>query len=347
MKKILSMAALAALLLLAAFWLFAPKNDAPTRAGPQGPVLVVAAPVDEALFQTRLSALGTAIANESVDITARVTAPVSAIEFVDGQQVQANRVLVRLQADQELAEAREQAVRVEEQRRELDRIRGLVADRNLPRQRLDEQQSRVSEAEARLEAVQSRVTDRVIRAPFDGVVGFRRVSVGAMVSTGTIITTLDDINSIKLDFNVPETFLPGIAVGQNIEASGAAFPDELFRGVVTGVDVRVDPSTRAAMVRAEIPNPDARLRPGMLLTVQLIKDERLSLSIPEGALLQRLDEHFVYVITAENTIERRVVTIGRRQPGVVEILEGLSAGEQVVAEGTMRVRPRSRVEVRS
>lgn len=322
-------------------------SSAPAAGRAAGVTPVVLATAQYDLFHTRLDAIGTVRANESVDISARVTAPVQGIEFSDGMSVEAGQVLVRLAADEELAEEREEAVLLAEQRRELERIRGLVADRNLPRQRLDEQESRVSEAEARLEAAQARVRDRVIRAPFDGVVGFRRVSLGAMVTPGTIITTLDDISTVKLDFSVPESFLTAVAPGQLIEARSVAHRDRSFQGEVTGVDVRIDPGTRAATVRAELPNPDGALRPGMLLTVRLMSDERRSLKLPEGVLLQRQSQHYVFVVDADGMVEQRGVTIGRRMPGYVEILDGLEEGERVVQEGTVRVRPGSKVEVRS
>lgn len=321
------------------------EPPAQARGGPAAAVPVVVTEVGWREFYTDLQALGTARANESVDITARITAPVEAIEFADGMQVRQGQVLVRLAAAEEAAEARERHVGVQEQQRELERIRGLVADRNLPRQMLDEQQSRLGEAQARLEAAQARVRDRVVRAPFEGVVGFRRVSLGALVTPGTIITTLDDISLIKLDFSVPETFLPGIESGQEIEARAAAYPERRFVGEVTSVDVRVDPVTRAAMVRASLPNSDGALRPGMLLTVTLLKDERRSLSLPEGALLRQANQAHVFVLEDDGTVARREVRTGRRAPGLVEILEGLQAGERVVSEGTVRVRPGSRVIV--
>lgn len=345
--KLVAPGILALVVVAAAIYLWGWDRSGPpvtAGGGPPAAVPVIVAEVGWREFHTQLQALGTARANEAVDITARITAPVEAIEFTDGMQVRQGQVLVRLAAAEEAAEARERHVGVQEQQRELERIRGLVADRNLPRQRLDEQQSRLSEAQARLEAAQARVRDRVVRAPFDGVVGFRRVSLGALVSPGTIITTLDDISVIKLDFSVPETFLAGVKSGQLIQARAAAFPDERFAGEVTSVDVRVDPVTRAAMARATLPNPDGVLRPGMLLTVTLLKDERRSLSLPEGALLRQADQAYVFVLD-DDTVVRREVRTGRRAPGVVEILDGLQPGERVVSEGTVRLRPGARVTV--
>ncbi|MFW5452531.1 efflux RND transporter periplasmic adaptor subunit [Thioalkalivibrio sulfidiphilus] len=323
-----------------------PARQAGGGGGGGGPVPVVLAEVSRDTYVTTLESLGTARSNESVDLAAKVTGRVEALNFTDGQQVRRGDLLARLENAEEQAELREAEVRLTEQRRELDRIRGLVADRALPRQRLDEQESRVAEAQARLEAARARLDDRVVRAPFSGVLGLRRVSIGALVSPGTLITTLDDISIIKLDFTVPETFLPGVAAGQTITARSAAYPGQAFRGTVTSVDSRIDPGTRAGIVRAEIPNGEGLLRPGMLLTVRLEKNEAVSLSIPESALVPVRDEQYVFVVNDEDRVERLLIRTGRRAPGRVEVLEGLEEGMRVVVEGTHRVRPGVKVAPR-
>jgi membrane fusion protein, multidrug efflux system len=326
---------------------FEPRAGAPGASNGGGVTPVVVAPVGRDSFVTTLESLGTVRSNESVDLAAKVTGRVASLEFSDGQQVRRGDLLVRLDTAEEQAELREAEVRLTEQRRELERIRGLVAERNLPRQRLDEQESRVSEAEARLEAARARLDDRQVRAPFSGMLGLRRVSVGALVSPGTLITTLDDVSVVKLDFTVPETFLPGIVPGQEIVARSAAYPREAFSGKVTSIDTRVDPGTRAGTVRAEIPNPDGLLRPGMLLTVRLLKDPAESLSMPESALVPMRDEQYVFVVGEDDRVERLRIVTGRRAPGRVEVLEGLEEGMRVVVEGSHRIGAGDRVEVRT
>ncbi|WP_018232460.1 efflux RND transporter periplasmic adaptor subunit [Thioalkalivibrio thiocyanodenitrificans] len=326
---------------------FEPRGDAPGASNGGGITPVVVVPVGRDSFVTTLESLGTVRANESVDLAAKVTGRVASLGFTDGQQVRRGDLLVRLDTAEEQAELREAEVRLTEQRRELERIRGLVAERNLPRQRLDEQESRVSEAEARLEAARARLDDREVRAPFSGMLGLRRVSVGALVSPGTLITTLDDVSVVKLDFTVPETFLPGITAGQEIVARSAAYPREAFSGKVTSIDTRVDPGTRAGTVRAEIPNPDGLLRPGMLMTVRLMKDPAESLSVPESALVPLRDEQYVFVVGEDDRVERLRIVTGRRAPGRVEVLDGLEEGMRVVVEGSHRIGAGARVEVRT
>ena len=154
-----------------------------------------------------------------------------------------------------------------------------------------------------------------------------------MVSPGTVITTLDDLSIVKLDFSVPETFLSTLREGLDIEATTSAYPDEIFNGVVTSIDTRVNPTTRSIEIRAEISNDDRRLRPGMLMVADLIKDRRESLMIAEECLVPFENQQYVFVVSNDNTVERIAVTIGRRRPGSVEILEGLSLGDLVVTEG--------------
>jgi membrane fusion protein (multidrug efflux system) len=160
-----------------------------------------------------------------------------------------------------------------------------------------------------------------------------------------VITTLDDISAIKLDFNVPEVFLSRLEQGLTVTAHSAAWPELTFTGQVTSVDTRVDPVSRTVTVRAILPNEDRRLRPGMFLTVTLLKDDVQALLVPEQAIVPERSRQFVFVVDADGLVSRREVHTGRRRPGEVEILEGLSPGERVVVEGTQKVRPGQPVEV--
>jgi membrane fusion protein (multidrug efflux system) len=144
---------------------------------------------------------------------------------------------------------------------------------------------------------------------------------------------------------VPENFLAALRPGLAIEATTAAYDNELFKGEVVSVDSRIDVATRSVGIRAAIPNPDARLKPGMLMVVDLIKDNRLSLMIPEQALLPENAKKYVFVVGADNVADRVEVTTGRRRYGAVEILDGVAAGDLVIVEGAMDLRPRSKVEI--
>jgi membrane fusion protein (multidrug efflux system) len=165
----------------------------------------------------------------------------------------------------------------------------------------------------------------------------RRVSVGTLISPGDVITTLDDTSVIKLDFSVPENFVASLREGLAVRATAPAFPGRTFTGKVASIDSRVDMNTRSVTVRALLSNEDGALKAGMFLSVALANDEREALVIPEEALTPEAERQFVFVVN-DGTAQRREVRIGGRRPGSVEIVAGLDAGDQVIVEGTQKVR---------
>lgn len=200
-------------------------------------------------------------------------------------------------------------------------------------------------AEARIRSSEARLADRKIHAPFAGVTGFREVSVGSLVTPSNRITTLDDTSLINLDFRVPERFLSSLRVGQEIEAVSGALGNRSFEGVVRSVGSRIDPITRSVTVRAEISNPDYEIRPGMLMLVELIRERRDALVVPEEAVVPLQGGQYVYIIDEENKAQRRRIEPGLRVPGRIEVLSGLEEGDTVVTEGTIRIRPGALVDV--
>ncbi len=319
------------------------ESDAPQRSAAPRAIEVVTTQVQPSPWRDSIEALGTTGANESVTITAKVTETVARVNFSDGDLAESGQVLVDLTGRAEVAQLEEARAALKETQQQLDRQQGLVTAGTIARSQLDTQVAARDSARARMDAIRARLADRVITAPFDGVLGFRQVSPGTLVTPGTAIATLDDISVIKLDFSVPETFLGSLAAGQQITARSAAWPGQDFSGVVTTVDSRIDPVTRSVQVRAEIPNPERLLRPGMLMTLQLFRPERQVLAIPELALLQVGSTAFVYRVDAEGSVEQVDVAIGARRRGEVEIVSGLQAGNRIIVEGTVKVRPGARV----
>jgi membrane fusion protein (multidrug efflux system) len=187
-----------------------------------------------------------------------------------------------------------------------------------------------------VQAAHARLADLTITAAFAGRVGLRRVSEGSLVSPGTLITTLDDLSIIKLDFSLPEALLAHISPGLEISATSIAYPGHQFHGKVSSIDTRVDPVTRSVMVRALVPNGDSMLRPGMLLSVVLTQQPTQALVIPEQAVVSEQSRQFVYVIN-NALAEKREINTGRRLPGVVEVLKGLTENEIIVVEGIQRL----------
>jgi len=319
--------------------------DAP-GAGPGAgmpPAVVTTRTVEMQPWVDVIEALGTAQARESLTITAKVTETVDSVKFEDGDRVAAGDILVDLSGRAEVANLEEAQATFKEARQQYERLVGLVENGTVPRSQLDTQVAARDAARARVETIRARLADRVIVAPFDGVLGFRQVSPGTLVTPGTPIATLDDVSVIKLDFSVPETFLSAIATGQVVRARSAAYPDRDFTGTVATVGSRVDPVTRAVTVRADFANPDGEIRPGMLMTVRVEKPTRLTVVIPELALLQIGGQSFVYAVGEGDAVQRIDVRSGARRAGEVEIVEGLAAGTRIVVEGTVKLRPGARI----
>ena len=298
---------------------------------------VVFAAAELRSIKRQVEAIGTTQANESVTITAKVTAKVNKVTFDDGMLVEAGTVLVELTNEEETALLAEAQANVDDTKSQYTRLRNLLKQRSVPISQVDEAKARFSGAQARYQSMLARMDDRLIRAPFAGVLGFREVSAGTLITPGTQISTLDDLSIIKLDFSVPEVHLGLLAAGQQLEATSVAFPDRIFAAEVRTVGSRVDPVTRALVVRAVIDNSDLTLRPGMLMNIQLTTAEREALMVPESALVQRGRESFVY-IDQDGIAQTQTVQFGERADGWVEILSGLTFGEQVVAEGTVKIR---------
>jgi len=289
-----------------------------------------------------VEALGTAQANESVTLTAKVTDSVRRVNFEDGDYVQAGAVLIELTNQEEealLAEARANLDDAESQLRRLEDLsaRGLTAASEL-----DVARSRAGAQQARLNSIVARLRDRLIQAPFSGLLGFRQVSPGTMLSPNTAITSIDDISTIKLDFTVPETAVGTMTPGAKVIAKSVSFPEREFEGTVRTVGSRVDPVTRAITIRAHIENTDRALRPGMLLTVAVVTAERTALVVPEGSVFQVQNRAYVYSVDGD-TVHQQQIEVGGRRFGVVEVLGGLQEGDPIVIEGIIKLREGARV----
>jgi membrane fusion protein (multidrug efflux system) len=291
----------------------------------------------ETIFDT-VQAIGTAQANESLTVTAKVADTVRAVDFDDGDYVEAGDVLVQLTSREEEALLAEARANLDDAEAQLARIENLARENLVPTSEFDTARSRAAASRARLDTVLARLSDRLILAPFAGVLGFRQVSPGALLQPNTPITTLDDISTIKLDFTVPETFLGAVTPGARVFARAASYPEREFAGEVRTVGSRVDPVTRAIQVRAHVPNDDNALRPGMLLTVRIVMAERLALVVPEHAVYQIQDRHYVYVVADDLVARERQIETGERRFGIVEVIGGLVEGERIVTEGIVKLR---------
>ena len=289
-------------------------------------------------FNDRIRALGTVQARESVEVTAKVSETVERVHFESGDVVTANAPLVTLSGGQQeaaLAAARAAATEAD---RLFRRQQELAAQQLIASATLDTQRAVRDSARAQVNQIQANLQDRVIRAPFGGVLGVRQVSPGALITPGTVIATLDDLSTVYVDFPVPEGQLANVAVGQRITGTSTAWRARGFEGVVSNVGSRVDPTSRAFSVRADFDNPERLLRPGMLMEIQLERAERNALLVPEIAVVQVGRDSFVYRVRPDSTVEQVTVAIGSRAAGMAEITAGLEPGDRIVVDGTGKLR---------
>jgi membrane fusion protein (multidrug efflux system) len=313
----------------------------------KSPPSVIVAQVRTSVFSDRIEALGTLKANESVALTVNVTETITALHFDDGQRVKQGQILVEMTSREEHAMLEEARANLNEALRQFKRVKQLESQGIEAQSLLDQRYREVETARARLAAIESRVADRLLKAPFSGVLGLRNISVGALVEAGDTITTLDDDRIMKLEFAVPSTYLPSLRPTLAIRAKTRAYGERIFKGEVKAVDSRVDPVNRSVLVRAWLPNPERDLKPGMLMTVTLRHHQRQTLVIPESALMSIGQKHFVMCLKAETLVARkRQIQIGSRRPGEVEVIKGLKVGERVITHGMEKVKPDGKVLIK-
>ncbi|WP_246218708.1 efflux RND transporter periplasmic adaptor subunit [Parasphingorhabdus halotolerans] len=305
------------------------SGDAPT---------VVGGAVTQAEFVSDIEAVGTAFANEQTVITSPVTERIEKLGFADGDVVRRGAMIAQLSRGEESADLNAVEARAREADKKLDRLAALQKRGFATDAAVDEQLALRDGARADANAIRSRISDRVIRAPFSGVLSLRTISPGTVVTSGSPIATISDISSIKLDFTVPEAFLTSIEKRQVIEARSAAYQDQSFFGTIDNIDPLVDPLSRSITVRAILPNNSGLLRPGMLLTVRIVSETRTGLAIPETALIAQGDQNFVFVVDKEGIARRTSIEVGLRSDGMIEVLSGVALGTKIVADGTVKVR---------
>lgn len=321
------------------------EQDSVTATGMEpGPVKVMTHVAQSQRLLDEVQALGTARANESIEIRPRVSSIVTRVAFTEGQLVRQGDLLIELENSEIRAGLAVAEAALSESRSTYNRSESLASTQAISASSLEQLRATMQVNEAQVAAARARLENTVIRAPFSGRVGLRRVSPGGFVDTSTVITTLDDTEIIKLDFSIPETFLTVVSSGMNIAAHSLVYPDRTFAGTVDSVDTRLDPVARSVRVRAILANPDGALKPGMFLTVDLQRDRGNVLVAPEEAIVPERDQQFVFQVVDGQAVKRRV-TLGRRVPGLVEVTGGISAGDVLITEGTHKVREGSPVEI--
>lgn len=306
------------------------------------PVAPVAPPVivatsTEASDNVTLNVLGSGVARQSVTLYPAVAGEVAQLGFRTGQRVKAGQVLLRLVDRSQRLAADLAAARVDAAQALARRYEGTRGTGAVPESVVDEARAALRAAQIERKQAGEAVADRVVRAPFEGVVGLASVGVGDRVSTDTALVTLDDQRDLRLDFEVPEAYLSRVAARQSLTAVNPAYPQRSFDGEITEIDSRVDPTTRNVRVRARLPNKDDALRSGMSFQVKLELPGQAYVSVPELALQWGREGSFVWAVRDGNAVQVAARPV-RRTAGRVLIDSELKAGEAVVVEGVQRLR---------
>lgn len=314
------------------------KADPAAQAKPQGlPVETIQTATT--LIRDELTATGTLYSNESVVIVSEIAGKVTQLAFDDGEAVTAGQVLLQLEQSVLNAEKDRAQASLNLSESNIKRAERLLQEQAISERERDEAYAMWLLDEANLKLAEAQLAKTVIRAPFSGLLGLRKVSIGEYLQPGEAIVNLDDIDPIKVDFRVPEVFAHQLKAGQKIQMSVDAVPGETFTGEVDAIDPQIDINGRSVLLRAKVVQRQGPLRPGMFARVTLVLAERPNaLVIPEEALIPKGDQKMVYKIV-DGTVVAAPVTTGLRTRGQVEIVQGLEPGETVITAGQIKVRP--------
>lgn len=308
-------------------------------------VAVETAPVGVRDMVEDIRAFGTLVANESVVISPEIAGRVARIGFAEGQAVKAGDLLIELDAQILRAELDKAKSEVSLAEANFERARKLAEQGSGTLRARDETSQGYIAARANLSLAEARLAKTSITAPFSGIVGFRNISVGAYVSPGDRIVELASVDPLKVEFRVSETYLSNLRVGLPVTVTVDALPGETITGKITAIDPIVDVSGRAIRLRAELPNPDGRLSPGLFARIRIVIEERSeAMVVPEAAVFRDEGKLFVYRLQDGKAV-KTPIEIGLRSPGDVEIRSGLASGAVVITAGQLLLRDGAAVEV--
>lgn len=330
---------------------FLPVTANPTAAPQTGPAAPSADIVVETLrpltvkLPQSITTVGSMRSEEAVVIRPEIAGRIAEIAFREGQRVTRGQALIRLDDSVQKADFERARANLTLSRSKYDRAVDLRAKGFISSQAKDEAENTLKVAQADAELATARLAKAEIRAPFGGIIGLRAVSVGDYVKEGQDIVNLEEIDPLKADFRVPELALSQVRNGQTLHVSFDAFPDKVYPGQIYAINPLIDASGRSIVIRAQVPNPDGRLRPGMFARVRLFTSEvRDTLVVPEESIIALGDDKYVYRVV-EGKAQRQKVEIGQRRDGKVEIVSGITGADRIVTAGVVKLRDGAAVRV--
>ncbi|UUY07034.1 efflux RND transporter periplasmic adaptor subunit [Pseudomonas sp. J452] len=304
----------------------------------QAPLVEVVQP-ERTLVRDELITFGSLRSDESTVIRPELGGRLAAVHFREGEAVKAGELLVSLDDAIARAELAQAQANLDLAEKSFQRTQLLFKRGASNAQAQDEAQSQQQAARASLALAQARLDKTQIRAPYDGVLGLRQVSVGDYLSAGQDLVNLEVLDPLKVDFRIPQKAVSQVRLGQAIELSLDAYPGERFKGTITALNPRLDEVGRSQAIRARVDNQDQRLKPGQFVKVSVILAERpQALLIPEEAVMPMGQLLFVNLVV-DGKVERRQIRIGQRLRGKAEVVEGLQGDETLISAGWQKVAP--------
>lgn len=308
------------------------------------PMPVEVAEVTQGAMRDRFRAVGTIEAGEAVTVVAEIDAVVKALPFREGGAIARGGLIAQLDDAQPAAEAARAEALLAQSRSAYERVRAIVDQGAGAPQDLDDAAAAFKVAEANLAVAKARLEKTRITAPFDGIIGARRVSPGAFLRAGQAITELASIHEIRVSFTAPERYLGVLMPGSAVVVSTTAYPGEELSGTIDIIEPVLDPATRSARIIARVKNPGGRFKPGMSADVAAVLSERPdALMIPDEAVFAEGNQALVYTVGPDSTVMPIPITLGSRQADVVEVAAGLEPGARVVRAGHQKLFPGAKV----
>ena len=286
-----------------------------------------------------IEAVGSLKANESLVLRPEITGRVETITFTEGQEVKKDATLVQFDAAMYRAQVNEAKARVALSETEYQRVNKLFKNGSISETVRDSAKAQMQINEAQLEQAQVSLNKMTLRAPFTGIVGLRQFSPGDYITAGADMLEIVDIDSMKLDFRIPEVYLPQVAKGQSLIISLTAFPGEKFEGKVTAISPQISEQGRNILIRALLKNTDKKLRPGLFAKVQLLVNEQSLIVIPEEALIPQGQGFLVYTYK-DDKVTPVPVQLGQRLKDSIAVT-GLNHGDVIITAGQLKLQPGS------
>jgi membrane fusion protein, multidrug efflux system len=296
-------------------------------------------------FRETLFATGSLLARESVQLQSERAGIVREISFDEGRPMKAGDILLAIDDSELRAQLDRAKAQLELASAAENRQRDLLKSRGISAAEYDQSIANLNIAKAEVALIESQLAKTKIRAPFDGVAGLRRVSVGTYLTPGTNICSFQDISSLKIDFSLPEVYLAYLKTGQTVSFRIGGRSDK-YEATIIAIEPTVEVATRSLLVRATVPNDEARLLPGSFAEVEVMLGEiPEAILIPAIALIPGLKQQTVFV-HREGKVEERKVQAGLRTADSVQIIEGLKAGDELITSGVLQLRPGMPVQVK-